>query len=326
VALFAIDNGNAEEVEINALQDRAKPLPKQDCSQQGIRERLDAIDNVRKETAVKSEQKERPVLASLHRHVLPPDGVACQGHGCPAARNRPTARRHAGLDHGSFKSMIYAYLLILIDSCVILIKDATHQVARGRQQDTCRTSPQGPFHPRRSFMILVRRNPFEPMITMCDEMHRRFHETVGQVRGNGAAAVASTWEPPVDLYETDDALVLQVELPGVSKDAVNVELHEHTLTLSGERMREPAGSIVGKRAATAPSGCRRSWMRPTSRPHIPMASSPYGYLSRTRPHRRPFRSPASRGAAPGAAWVWGPGRTDPAVPCETEGWGGISEV
>jgi hypothetical protein len=118
VALFAIDNGNAEEVEINALQDRAKPLPKQDCSQQGIRERLDAIDNVRKETAVKSEQKERPVLASLHRHVLPPDGVACQGHGCPAVRNRPTARRHAGLDHGSFKSMIYAYFLISIDSCV----------------------------------------------------------------------------------------------------------------------------------------------------------------------------------------------------------------
>jgi hypothetical protein len=37
VALFAIDNGNAEEVEINALQDRAKPLPKKDCSQQGIR-------------------------------------------------------------------------------------------------------------------------------------------------------------------------------------------------------------------------------------------------------------------------------------------------
>ena len=89
-------------------------------------------------------------------------------------------------------------------------------------------------------MILVRRNPFEPMITMCDEMHRWFHETVRQVRGNGAAEVASTWEPPVDLYETDDALVLQVELPGVSKDAVNIELHEHALRLSGERTREPA--------------------------------------------------------------------------------------
>ena len=91
-------------------------------------------------------------------------------------------------------------------------------------------------------MILVRRNPFEPMITMCDEMHRRFHETAGQVRGNGAAEVAGTWEPPVDVYETDDAIVLQVELPGVSKDAVNVELHEHTLRLSGQRTRESAGT------------------------------------------------------------------------------------
>jgi HSP20 family protein len=91
-------------------------------------------------------------------------------------------------------------------------------------------------------MILVRRNSFEPMITMCDEMHRRFHETAGQVRGNGAAEVAGTWEPPVDVYETDDAIVLQVELPGVSKDAVNVELHEHTLRLSGERTRESAGT------------------------------------------------------------------------------------
>jgi HSP20 family protein len=89
-------------------------------------------------------------------------------------------------------------------------------------------------------MILVRGSPFGPMIAMRDEMNRLFHGTFGQVRGDGATGVTGIWEPPVDIYETDDALVLQVELPGVSKDAVNVELHEHTLTLSGERTREPA--------------------------------------------------------------------------------------
>jgi HSP20 family protein len=89
-------------------------------------------------------------------------------------------------------------------------------------------------------MILVRRNPFEPIITMCDEMHRRFHESVGQVRSDGATGATGIWEPPVDVYETDDAIVLQVELPGVSKDAVTVELQEHTIRLSGERTREPA--------------------------------------------------------------------------------------
>ena len=89
-------------------------------------------------------------------------------------------------------------------------------------------------------MILVRRHPFEPIITMCDEMHRRFHESGGQVRSDGATGATGIWKPPVDVYETDDAIVLQVELLGVSKDAVNVELHEHTLSLSGERTREPA--------------------------------------------------------------------------------------
>jgi HSP20 family protein len=89
-------------------------------------------------------------------------------------------------------------------------------------------------------MILVRGSPFGPMIAVRDEMHRRFHETFGPVRGDGATGVTGIWEPPVDIYETDDALVLQVELPGVAKDAVTVELHEHTLTLSGERTREPA--------------------------------------------------------------------------------------
>ena len=89
-------------------------------------------------------------------------------------------------------------------------------------------------------MILVHGSPFGPMIAVRDEMHRLFHETLGQVHSDGAIGVTAIWEPPVDIYETDDALVLQVELPGVSKDAVSVELYEHTLTLSGERTREPA--------------------------------------------------------------------------------------
>jgi HSP20 family protein len=89
-------------------------------------------------------------------------------------------------------------------------------------------------------MILVRGSPVGPMMAVCDEMHRLFHGTFGQVRGDGATGVTGIWEPPVDIYETDDALILQVELPGVSKDAVSVELHEHTLRLSGERTREPA--------------------------------------------------------------------------------------
>ncbi|MGH8065549.1 MAG: Hsp20/alpha crystallin family protein, partial [Candidatus Entotheonellia bacterium] len=93
---------------------------------------------------------------------------------------------------------------------------------------------------QRSLMILVRGSPFGPMIAVRDDRPRLFHGAFGQVRGDGAAGGTGSWAPPVDLSETDDALVRQVELPGVSKDAVNVELHEPTLTLSGTRTREPA--------------------------------------------------------------------------------------
>jgi HSP20 family protein len=77
------------------------------------------------------------------------------------------------------------------------------------------------------------------LISVPKVFHHLFQEALGQDGGSGMGATG-TWEPPVDIYETDDALVLEVELPGVSTDAVNVELHEHTLRLSGERTREPA--------------------------------------------------------------------------------------
>lgn len=88
-------------------------------------------------------------------------------------------------------------------------------------------------------MTLVRWSPFVNMMAVRDEMNHLFHAAFGQDDGNGTE-VTGTWEPPVDIYETDDALVLEVELPGVSKDEVSLELHEHTLTLSGERKREPS--------------------------------------------------------------------------------------
>jgi hypothetical protein len=51
-------------------------------------------------------------------------------------------------------------------------------------------------------MILVRGSPFGPMMPVRDEMHRLFHGTFGQVRGDGATGVTGIREPPVNIYET----------------------------------------------------------------------------------------------------------------------------
>jgi HSP20 family protein len=89
-------------------------------------------------------------------------------------------------------------------------------------------------------MTFVRWNPSGNVRSVPKEIHDLFHGAFEKDRGHGGTGVTGTWEPPVDIYETDDALVVEVELPGVSIDAISLELHEHTLSLSGERTREPA--------------------------------------------------------------------------------------
>lgn len=46
------------------------------------------------------------------------------------------------------------------------------------------------------------------------------------------------WAPTVDIRETEDALLVQAELPGIEKKDVTVEVHEGVLTISGERRYE----------------------------------------------------------------------------------------
>ncbi len=48
----------------------------------------------------------------------------------------------------------------------------------------------------------------------------------------------AAWMPAVDIKETDDALFLVAELPGMKKNEVNITLEDHVLTLAGERTFE----------------------------------------------------------------------------------------
>jgi len=43
------------------------------------------------------------------------------------------------------------------------------------------------------------------------------------------------WTPAVDLYETADRFVLSIELPGLKRDQIKIELQRDVLTIRGER-------------------------------------------------------------------------------------------
>lgn len=45
------------------------------------------------------------------------------------------------------------------------------------------------------------------------------------------------WRPPADVAETDDAFLIEVDLPGVEKEQVEITLQDRTLTVEGRRDR-----------------------------------------------------------------------------------------
>ncbi len=88
-------------------------------------------------------------------------------------------------------------------------------------------------------MALARWTPARDIMSVRDEMNRLFNEFFG--RGGGAEEgtwFSGAWSPPVDIYETDTALVMKAELPGFSKDDIQIELKDNTLVIRGERKRE----------------------------------------------------------------------------------------
>ena len=87
-------------------------------------------------------------------------------------------------------------------------------------------------------MAIARWNPYRDMMTVRDEMNRVFNEFFGRGSQEEGTWYAGVWSPPVDIYETDEALIMKAELPGFSKDDISIEIKENTLVMKGERKRQ----------------------------------------------------------------------------------------
>ncbi len=76
---------------------------------------------------------------------------------------------------------------------------------------------------------------FEPFFgrTMLDDL---VAPALARFVGNeGPEAAAMTWWPAADFTFTDDEYTLTVDLPGMTREDVELVIEDHTLALSGER-------------------------------------------------------------------------------------------
>lgn len=49
---------------------------------------------------------------------------------------------------------------------------------------------------------------------------------------------SATWQPPVDIYEKEDKIVVIVELPGVQKEDINLQVANGVLRIEGDRYKQ----------------------------------------------------------------------------------------
>lgn len=88
--------------------------------------------------------------------------------------------------------------------------------------------------------VSIRWGPLRELEDVRERMDRLFEEVVG----GASPAGATVWSPPVDMEETDDAWIVEADLPGVKKGDVDVEVRDNELAIQGEvKERERTGIL-----------------------------------------------------------------------------------
>jgi HSP20 family protein len=72
----------------------------------------------------------------------------------------------------------------------------------------------------------------------------RLNRALGCGAEEGVCIRQSAWNPMVDILETPDSYIFRVELPGVGKDNISIEIDQDILTISGNRELAPEPRIA----------------------------------------------------------------------------------
>ncbi len=96
---------------------------------------------------------------------------------------------------------------------------------------------------RRAGMSPSRWDPFAALEDLHDEMSRLLTNVFPDV---GRISI-DAWSPPVDVEETDDAYLIEADMPGVRPEDVNIEVQGNELRITG-RIEEEARRRRARRA------------------------------------------------------------------------------
>ena len=87
-------------------------------------------------------------------------------------------------------------------------------------------------------MAIVKVDPFREFAAMQDRMNRLFGNVYLRDEDTG---LRGSWMPAVDIYETEHHdLIVRAELPGITREDIEVSVENSTLVLKGEKKLDTA--------------------------------------------------------------------------------------
>jgi HSP20 family protein len=108
-------------------------------------------------------------------------------------------------------------------------------------------------------------DPFREFQDLYERMGRLWQSAVP----GGGGLAGEAWAPLADLEETDDAYLLEVDLPGVKKDDITVELNAGELVVHGEiKEKERTGVLRHRTRRTGQFDYRVMLPQDTDEEHV----------------------------------------------------------
>ncbi len=77
-------------------------------------------------------------------------------------------------------------------------------------------------------------NPFREIARLENELNKVF----GEILPQREVAKVEAWAPRVDVYEKDNNIIIEAEIPGAKKEDIEVKIKDNNLIIKGEVKKE----------------------------------------------------------------------------------------
>jgi HSP20 family protein len=84
-------------------------------------------------------------------------------------------------------------------------------------------------------MTIIKWEPFKNMAMLQDRINRLFEDAFPQSDSEDEGLAECSWKPLVDIHDSPEGVVVRMDLPGVTKEDVSVEVKNNQLIIEGVR-------------------------------------------------------------------------------------------